>query len=78
MMMRRYADAIWTLTNILLYVQSTKTMFQTKLYKNDQINKQRINESLLTTLKDKNYSEKKNKVQRGELSEFDAGLSHNS
>ena len=54
MMMRRYADAIRTFTNILLYVQGPKTMFQTKLYKNDQINKQRINESLLPTLKDKN------------------------
>ena len=28
MMMRRYADAIRTFTNILLYVQRTKTMFQ--------------------------------------------------
>ena len=89
MMMRRYADAIRTFTNILLYVQRTKTMFQTKSYQNDQINKQtdqmfvllaiclvlhpqRIDESLLTTLKDKNYSEKMNKMQRGELSEFEA------
>ena len=88
-MMRRYADAIRTFTNILLYVQRTKTMFQTKSYQNDQINKQtdqmfvllaiclvlhpqRIDESLLTTLKDKNYSEKMNKMQRGELSEFEA------
>jgi len=88
MMMRRYADAIRTFTNILLYVQRTKTMFQTKSYQNDQINKQtdqmfvllaiclvlhpqRIDESLLTTLKDKNYSEKMNKMQRGELSEFE-------
>ena len=86
--MRRYADAIRTFTNILLYVQRTKTMFQTKSYQNDQINKQtdqmfvllaiclvlhpqRIDESLLTTLKDKNYSEKMNKMQRGELSEFE-------
>ena len=68
MMMRRYADAIRTFTNILLYVQRTKTMFQTKSYQNDQINKQtdqmfvllaiclvlhpqRIDESLLTTLR---------------------------
>merc|ERR1712117_846803 len=31
-MMGRYADAIRTFTNILLYVQRTKTMFQTKSY----------------------------------------------
>ena len=64
MMMRRYADAIRTFTNILLYVQRTKTMFQTKSYQNDQmfvllaicllLHPQRIDESLLTTLKDKN------------------------
>merc|ERR1719229_2069715 len=88
LMMRRYADAIRTFTNILLYVQRTKTMFQTKSYQNDQINKQteqmfvllaiclvlhpqRIDESLLTTLKDKNYSDKMNKMQRGEMSEFE-------
>ena len=63
-MMRRYSDAIRTFTNILLYVQRTKTMFQTKSYQNDQmfvllaicllLHPQRINESLLTTLKDKN------------------------
>jgi translation initiation factor 3 subunit L len=28
MMMRRYADAIRTFSNILLYVQRTKQMFQ--------------------------------------------------
>ena len=88
MMMRRYADAIRTFTNILLYVQRTKTMFQTKSYQNDQINKQtdqmfvllaiclvlhpqRIDESLLTTLREKNYAEKMNKMQRGELAEFE-------
>ena len=64
MMMRRYSDAIRTFTNILLYVQRTKTMFQTKSYQNDQmfvllaicllLHPQRIDESLLTTLKDKN------------------------
>ena len=62
--MRRYSDAIRTFTNILLYVQRTKTMFQTKSYQNDQmfvllaicllLHPQRIDESLLTTLKDKN------------------------
>ena len=31
--------------------------------------------SLLTTLKDKNYSEKMNKMQRRELSEFEACFS---
>jgi len=89
MMMRRYADAIRTFSNILLYVQRTKTMFAAKSYQNDQINKQtdqmyvllslcltlhpqRIDESLHTTLREKNYSEKMNKMQRGELPEFEA------
>jgi len=40
MMMRRYQDAIRTLTNILLYLQRTKQMFQTKTYLYDQIEKQ--------------------------------------
>lgn len=40
MMMRRYADAVRTFSNILLYIQRTKGMFQTKTYQNDQINKQ--------------------------------------
>jgi len=88
MMMRRYADAIRTFSNILLYVQRTKTMFAAKSYQNDQINKQtdqmytllaicltlhpqRIDESLHTTLREKNYAEKINKMQRGELSEFE-------
>lgn len=89
MMMRRYADAIRTFSNILLYVQRTKQMFQTKSYQNDQINKQtdqmfvllaiclvlhpqRIDESIHTTLREKQYSEKMNKMQRGELAEFEA------
>ncbi|XP_026684353.1 eukaryotic translation initiation factor 3 subunit L [Diaphorina citri] len=40
MMMRRYADAIRTLTSILLYIQRTKQLFAAKSYQNDQINKQ--------------------------------------
>merc|ERR1712079_122106 len=89
MMMRRYADAIRTFSNILLYIQRTKGMFQTKTYQNDQINKQtdqmyvllaiclvlhpkRIDESIHSMLKEKNYSEKINKMQAGDLSEFEA------
>jgi len=89
MMMRRYADAIRTFSNILLYVQRTKQMFQTKSYQNDLINKQtdrmyyllsiclvlhpqRIDESIHTTLREKPYVEKMNKMQRGELEEFEA------
>jgi len=92
MMMRRYADALRTFSNILLYVQRTKTMFQTKSYQNDQINKQtdqmyvllalclvlhpqRIDESLHTTLREKNYAEKMNKMQRGDIAEFEASFS---
>lgn len=40
MMMRRYSDAIRTFSNILLYIQRTKQLFQGKSYQNDQINKQ--------------------------------------
>jgi len=87
MMMRRYNDAIRTFSNILVYIQRAKGMFQSKTYQNDQINKQteqmyillamclvlhpkRIDESLHGTLKDKNYQEKINRMQAGELNEF--------
>jgi translation initiation factor 3 subunit L len=40
MVMRRYADAIRTFSNILLYIQRTRNMFQAKNYQNDLINKQ--------------------------------------
>lgn len=40
MMMRRYADAIRTLSSALLYMQRTKQLFSTRSYQNDQINKQ--------------------------------------
>ena len=37
MMMRRYQDAIRTFCNILLYIQRTKQMFQTRTYLYDQV-----------------------------------------
>ena len=40
MMMRRYADAIRTFSNILVYIQRTRAMFQARNYQNDLINKQ--------------------------------------
>lgn len=40
LMMRRYADAIRTFSNILLYIQRTKQQFQGKGYQSDHINKQ--------------------------------------
>lgn len=40
MMMRRYSDAIRTFTSILLYIQRTKQLYNTRSYQNDQINKQ--------------------------------------
>ncbi|CAK1586338.1 unnamed protein product [Parnassius mnemosyne] len=40
MMMRRYADAIRTLSSALLYIQRTKQLFSARSYQNDQINKQ--------------------------------------
>jgi len=87
MMMRRYADAIRTFSNILLYIQRTRGLFQMKTYQNDQINKQteqmyhllamclvlhpqRIDESLHSTLKEKPYAEKMNRMQAGNMDEF--------
>lgn len=40
LMMRRYSDAIRTFSSILLYIQRTKQLFQSRTYQNDQINKQ--------------------------------------
>ncbi|XP_026316729.1 eukaryotic translation initiation factor 3 subunit L [Hyposmocoma kahamanoa] len=40
MMMRRYSDAIRTLSSALLYLQRTKQLFSSRSYQNDQINKQ--------------------------------------
>lgn len=37
MMMRRYSDAIRTFSSILLYIQRTKQLFQTRSYQNDQV-----------------------------------------
>ncbi|XP_023929975.1 eukaryotic translation initiation factor 3 subunit L-like [Lingula anatina] len=48
MMMRRYQDSIRTFSNILLYIQRTKQMFQNKAQLYDQINKQ--NEQMYTLL----------------------------
>ncbi|XP_041363691.1 eukaryotic translation initiation factor 3 subunit L-like [Gigantopelta aegis] len=48
MMMRRYQDAIRTFSNILLYIQRTKQMFQNKSQLYDQISKQ--NDKMYTLL----------------------------
>jgi translation initiation factor 3 subunit L len=48
MMMRRYQDAIRTLSNILLFIQRTKQHYQNKTYLYDQINKQ--NDQMFTLL----------------------------
>ncbi|CAN8030569.1 unnamed protein product [Ixodes persulcatus] len=86
LMMRRYADAIRTFSNILVYIQRTKHMFQQRSYQVDQINKQtekmyallaicltlhpqRIDESILSQLKDK-YGDRMNKMQKGDKGEF--------
>lgn len=39
MMMRRYQDAIRTFSNILLYIQRTKQMFQNRVYLYDQVSR---------------------------------------
>jgi translation initiation factor 3 subunit L len=48
MMMRRYQDAIRTFSNILLYIQRTKQIFQNKTGLYDQVNKQ--NDQMYTLL----------------------------
>ena len=89
--MHSYADAVRTFSNILLYIQRTKGMFQAKSCQNDQINKQtdqmyvllamclvlhpqRIDESLHSMLKEKSYAEKMNRMQQGEITEFEANF----
>jgi len=88
LMMRRYQDAIRTLSNCLLYVQRTKTLFQNKAQLYDQISKQ--NDKMYTLLSiclvlhpmridesvhshlREKYQEKMNRMQKGEMTEFEA------
>jgi len=91
MMMRRYQDAIRTLSHILLYIQRTKSMFQSKTYLYDQINKQ--NEQMHTLLAiclvlhpmcidesvesqlREQYIDKMLKMQKGDQNEFETCFS---
>lgn len=91
MMMRRYQDAIRTFSNILLYIQRTKQMFQNRTYLYDQINKQ--NEQMYTMLAiclvlhpmridesvhsqlREKFSEKMLRMQKGDLTEFEGCFS---
>jgi len=91
MMMRRYQDAIRTLSHILLYIQRTKSMFQSKTYLYDQINKQ--NEQMHTLLAiclvlhpmcidesvesqlREQYTDKMLKMQKGDQNEFETCFS---
>jgi len=91
MMMRRYQDAIRTLSHILLYIQRTKSMFQAKTYLYDQINKQ--NDQMHTLLAiclvlhpmcidesvesqlREQYIDKMLKMQKGDQTEFEACFS---
>ncbi|GFO02337.1 eukaryotic translation initiation factor 3 subunit l [Plakobranchus ocellatus] len=90
MMMRRYQDAIRTLSNILLYIQRTKTMFSNKTQLYDQISK--TNDQMYTLLSmclvlypmridesvhshlREKYQDKMNRMQKGEMSEFEASF----
>ncbi|ELT93773.1 hypothetical protein CAPTEDRAFT_152273 [Capitella teleta] len=91
MMMRRYQDAIRTLSNILLYIQRTKQMFQNKASLYDQINKQ--NEQMYTLLAiclvlhpmridesvhqqlREKFADKMLRMQKGEMAEFETCFS---
>ncbi|BFZ03287.1 hypothetical protein BsWGS_06326 [Bradybaena similaris] len=90
MMMRRYQDAIRTLSNILLYIQRTKTMFQSRAQLYDQISK--MNDKMYTLLSiclvlypmridesvhshlREKYQDKMNRMQKGEMQEFEASF----
>lgn len=91
MMMRRYQDAIRTLSNILLYIQRTKPMFQSRTYLYDQINKQ--NDQMYTLLAicltmhpmridesvhqqlREKFGDKMLRMQKGDMQEFEHSFS---
>lgn len=91
MMMRRYQDAIRTLSHILLYIQRTKSTFQSKTNLYDQINKQ--NDQMHTLLAislvlhpmcidesvesqlREQYTDKMLKMQKGDQNEFETCFS---
>lgn len=90
MMMRRYQDAIRTLTNSLLFIQRTKQLFQNKTYLYDQINKQ--NDQMYTMLAmclvlhpicidetiysqlREKYGDRMIKMQKGDMQEFETSF----
>ncbi|MCL4122388.1 UNVERIFIED_CONTAM: hypothetical protein GTU68_046385 [Idotea baltica] len=86
MMMRRYADAIRTFSNIL---STFSAPGQSKSYQNDQINKQtekmytllamclvlhpqRIDEAVQSTLREKALAEKIARMSRGDMNDFNS------
>ena len=56
MMVRRYQDAIRTLSNILLFIQRTKQHFQSRTYLYDQVRRADILHVNLLTKKFFNYT----------------------
>jgi translation initiation factor 3 subunit L len=91
MMMRRYQDAIRTFSNILLYIQRTKQLFQNRTYLYDQLNKQ--NEQMYTLLAlclvlhpmridesvhsqlREKFADKMLRMQKGDIQEFETSFS---
>lgn len=91
MMMRRYQDAIRTFSNILLYIQRTKQMFQTRVQMYDQITK--TNDKMYTLLAiclvlhpiridesvhsqlREKFADKMLKMSKGDLAEFEQNFS---
>jgi len=90
MMMRRYQDAIRTFSNILLYINNTKQMFQNRVNLYDHINKQ--NEQMYTLLSmclvlhpmridetvhsqlREKHGDKMLRMAKGEIKEFEVGF----
>ncbi|XP_071128862.1 eukaryotic translation initiation factor 3 subunit L-like [Mytilus edulis] len=91
MMMRRYQDAIRTLSNVLLYIQRTKQMFQSRAQLYDQITK--MNDKMYTLLAQclvlhpmridesvhsqlrEKFADKMLRMQKGDIEEFTSNFS---
>ncbi|CAC5402174.1 EIF3L [Mytilus coruscus] len=91
MMMRRYQDAIRTLSNVLLYIQRTKQMFQSRAQLYDQITK--MNDKMYTLLAiclvlhpmridesvhsqlREKFADKMLRMQKGDIEEFTSNFS---
>ncbi|XP_022253982.1 eukaryotic translation initiation factor 3 subunit L-like [Limulus polyphemus] len=94
MMMRRYADAIRTFADILLYVQRTRQMFQHKTAQAEEISKQtdrmyhllaiclvlhpQLIDESVLSQLKEKHGDKMLRLQKGDLQEFENSFSYSS